>query len=349
MRRSAWIVARLYALLLRLYPRAYWIEYGQELRAVFGLTVHEAAQRGTFPVIGLSLRELRDLPGAILHEHRRGGKMAADGGPDFVFETGSWREALAGTLPLVGFVVSIVMAGVMRRLLAAAHLGFLYRLLWADAIRAAAMPMAFYLLLGGLLAAWLKGFPRWSYPYLGWLPVFVLSGFLGPDDPTFWRIWAPLLGTLLFALLLRPSLAPLKALWHSWRQDWTLSSFAVLSLLAFLVAASFDEMPGPRVLWQLLSTAAFVVGAVGYVRTPKRAGRVAALQGSAVLGVAISIVVTSYTWHGVRLPGRDSSFDGYAMLSQSVVIWSAYLVVLHAPAIASVVLKRLSRRKRSAL
>lgn len=353
MRRSTRIVARLYALLLRLYPRAYRIEYGQELCAVFSLTVREAARRGAFSLIGLSLRELRDLPGAILHAHRRERKrwdMAADGALDFSFETGSWREALAAALPLVGFVASIVMAGAVRRLLAAAHLDFLFRLLWADAIWGAPLPMALtLLLLGGLLAAWLKSFPRWSYTYLGWLPVFALSGLLGPDDPTFWRIWVPSLGTLLLALLLRPSLAPLKALWRSWWWDWTLSSFAVLSLLAFLLTASFDEMPGPRAFWQSLSVAVLVVGALGYVRAPKRASRVAALLGSAVLGVALSIGVGVYYWHGVRLPGTDTSFDGYAMLSQSLVIWPVYLAILHAPAIASVVLKRLSHRNRSAL
>jgi hypothetical protein len=70
-----------------------------------------------------------------------------------------------------------------------------------------------------------------------------------------------------------------------------------------------------------------VVGALGYVRAPKRASRVTALLGSAVLGVVVSFGVNALFWR----------------------IWPVYFAVLHAPAIASVVLKRLSHRKRSAL
>ena len=61
----------IYARLLSLYPQQYQAEYGEELQAVFSLLVNETAQRGRFSVIRLGWCEMRDMPGALIREHRR--------------------------------------------------------------------------------------------------------------------------------------------------------------------------------------------------------------------------------------------------------------------------------------
>jgi hypothetical protein len=71
MKRSAQILVWIYARLLSLYPQQYRAEYGEELQIVFRLVVNEAAQRGRFSVIRLGWREMRDMPGAVIREHRR--------------------------------------------------------------------------------------------------------------------------------------------------------------------------------------------------------------------------------------------------------------------------------------
>jgi hypothetical protein len=341
-----------YSRLLAWLPRGFRDEFGEEMVQVFASRVQEAGLCGGRAVCRTLVGELLALPGLWLLAVQRERSILTVNNPDASAAPNgpvSWGATLAAALPLVGFIGAISMTGTVRRLLDALHLQILFHLLWRDAIRAAAMPMVFYLLLlGGLLVAWLKGFPRWSYPYLGWLPVFLISGvgISGLDDPYLPLIWGPLLITLLLAILLRPSLEPLSALWRSWRQDWTLSGFAVLSIQGFLVWAGFDEMPGPRDFWQSVSVAVLVVGALGYMRASGTAGRVAALLGSAVLGVALSAGVNAYYWHGVHKSPMAAPANGYTMLSQSLRAWATLSVVLMAPALISLALKVLLPRRK---
>jgi hypothetical protein len=346
-----------YSCLLAWLPRGFRDEFGEEMVQVFASRVQEAGLCGGRAVCRTLVGELLALPGLWLLAVQRERSILTVNNPDASAAPNgpatrgpaSWSATLAAGLPLVGFIGAISMTGTVRRLLDALHLQILFHLLWRDAIRAAAMPMVFYLLLlGGLLVAWLKGFPRWSYPYLGWLPVFLISGvgISGLDDPYLPLIWGPLLITLLLAILLRPSLEPLSALWRSWRQDWTLSGFAVLGILEFLVWGSFDEMPGPRDFWQSVSVAVLVVGALGYMRASGTAGRVAALLGSAVLGVALSAGVNAYYWHGVHKSPMAAPANGYTMLSHSLRAWAGLSVVLMAPALISAALKVLLPRRK---
>jgi hypothetical protein len=62
-------IARIYALLVRLYPRSFRAEFEEEMRTVFGDAATEAASRGRTSLLGLCLRELRDWPKALLSEH----------------------------------------------------------------------------------------------------------------------------------------------------------------------------------------------------------------------------------------------------------------------------------------
>lgn len=344
-----------YSRLLAWLPRGFRDEFGEEMVQVFASRVQEAGLCGGRAVFRTLVGELLALPGLWLLAVQRERSILTVNNPDAsavpngkaARGPASWGATLAAALPLVGFLGAISMAGTVRRLLGALHLQILFHLLWRNAIWVAAMPMVFYLLLlGGLLVAWLRGFPRWSYPYLGWLPVFLISG-VGVswlDVPYLPLIWGPLLVTLLLAILLRPSLEPLSALWRSWRRDWTLSGFAVLGILEFLVWGSFDEMPGPRDFWQSVSVAVLVVGAVGYMRVSSRAGRVAALLGSAVLSVAFSAGVNAYYWHNVHMPYMAAPANGYTMLSQSLRAWAVLSVVLMAPALISAALKVLLPR-----
>ncbi|MFN2151064.1 MAG: hypothetical protein ACK2T5_05660 [Anaerolineales bacterium] len=61
------MMTHLYALLLRLYPRAFRAEFGAELQAVFAQAAAES--RGWMNVLRLFLRELRDLPENLLRQH----------------------------------------------------------------------------------------------------------------------------------------------------------------------------------------------------------------------------------------------------------------------------------------
>ncbi|MFZ5911015.1 MAG: hypothetical protein ACOYYU_13460 [Chloroflexota bacterium] len=62
---------RFYALLLNLYPRSYREEYGEELQAVFALSLADAAKLGKMEIAKVLLRELVGLPQGIFFEHLR--------------------------------------------------------------------------------------------------------------------------------------------------------------------------------------------------------------------------------------------------------------------------------------
>lgn len=219
MTRGIRILTRLYASMLGLYPRAYWVEYGDELKAVFNLAMGEAAQRGGLSVMWLSLRELRDLPRAIIHEHwqeRRRRAMAQEPRSLFTFEPGSLREAMMGVAPFLMFGAFPAFLGYLRVHTAMPQ--------WLEVILALG-------LLGALLALFVIGvvkrLPRWFFPCMGLplplLSVYVLSSGVAvgarilPMSTESWllresvyggQLWGGLLAIELFVVLISRMLPP---------------------------------------------------------------------------------------------------------------------------------------------
>ena len=105
---------RFYSLLLHLFPKVYREEYGDELLAVFGLSLDDAVQAGKLEVVRVVLRELMELPKAIIHEHLRKPRygLAAQASilekdsymktmPKIEWEEmGSWKATIASLVPL---------------------------------------------------------------------------------------------------------------------------------------------------------------------------------------------------------------------------------------------------------
>jgi hypothetical protein len=58
-----------YALIVRLYPRAFRAEFADEMHAVFAAAVADAAEGGRMVLLGLFWRELRDYPGNLCVAH----------------------------------------------------------------------------------------------------------------------------------------------------------------------------------------------------------------------------------------------------------------------------------------
>jgi len=146
------MIDRLYAALLRLYPHRFRSEFGEEMIAVF----EEAAALSLVKESKLSLflRELRDLPSSLLNAYLanwlRGENLSMQ---NEYISPSTKRQALLGILPFLAFGISS-MIGKMG------HFYLLHR---------HNVEMAVYgLVLVGLLIGWIRGFPLWSYSYLGW-------------------------------------------------------------------------------------------------------------------------------------------------------------------------------------
>ena len=201
----------------------------------------------------------------------------------------TWAASLAAALPLAVFLLLHLLFAA-QGLASLGNVRLLGHPLWASVLRVSVEPsVLFYLfvlagcLVHGSSASRAGRIRTWA----GLFTVLLFSaGAIRPKDEYFYVSWLPFFAALLLALLLTRSLAPLRAMWRGWRQDWTQASFALFALLEFLVLAGFDEMPGPRgakSTWEAVALALLVAGAVAYMRARGQAGRAAALVAGAAL------------------------------------------------------------------
>ena len=242
-----------YALLLNLFPKAYRAEYGDELQAVFYLSLDDARKTGWVEVTGVVLRELINLPKAILYEHlreRRRSKMTGKPASRLDFAPGSRNEALAALTPFLLF-------GALPALL-----GYLHKMgavpLWLDIFSSVVIGALGIGLFG---IGFARRVPRWFMPYLGLpLPILCVILFNWMIDPE-WRgfpilygsswfvrafvqaglLWIPLffmVVLLVLAIRLFPGFRPL---YQRLEQDWTLLCFILYGTAPFAIVLTFEE------------------------------------------------------------------------------------------------------------
>jgi hypothetical protein len=65
------LIIRFYAFLMRLFPRQFREEFGEEMTVVFVVALQDVRQRGIRSVAAVWLREVRDLPLSLAREHWR--------------------------------------------------------------------------------------------------------------------------------------------------------------------------------------------------------------------------------------------------------------------------------------
>jgi hypothetical protein len=145
----------MYALLLRLYPRYFREEFGEEVTAVFQYHLQQAAASSPRDALAVVGRELRDWPLSCLREHaRERNRLLLLPRPLFV---SGWGAVAAG----VPFLFSFVTFGLL--------ISFVPNL-------PRFMPL--YFLAVGVLVAWWRRWPGWVVSWLGllifygqnWLP-----------------------------------------------------------------------------------------------------------------------------------------------------------------------------------
>jgi len=147
--------------------------------------------------------------------------------------------------------------------------------------------------LGGLLAGWLKGFPRWTYPYLGLVvtaslllangstPGLWLFGYQRGRALWGWWAWVPLLAgavtAVLILLISRPIKQQFRMVTNVWG-DWTMLSFAIYGMFILGTFVALDEIQSP---WEGMITALgallLALGAGATMRAGTTGRRIAAL------------------------------------------------------------------------
>jgi hypothetical protein len=218
----------------------------------------------------------------------------------------SWGEALIGALPFLLYGLAYLLEGV-------AELGgydypaftLLDGSLNRPAITLTALKGVFFVsALGLLFGAW-KGFPRWSYAYLGMSFYFAWTYNNQFYYGLFykWWGWLPLLAAIILGLLLTRSLKPLARLLQGAWNDWTRLSFTLYAFAAPMTTVAFFDMDwGVLQLYGLIfDTVLLAAVAVAFLRSHTILDRMLSLQ------AAILILVVKGTlggWFGEPLRAR---------------------------------------------
>jgi len=333
-------VKSLYSLLLHLFPKAYREEYGDELLAVFDLSLDDAMQEGKLEVMRVMLRELISLPAAIINEHlreRRKAKMIGKFSSRFDFVLGSRREFLTALYPfiLIGFIEPLMTVLMVSSLLTP-------RSVLVNGIGIFIVASLGILLLLGFV----KGLPRWSLPYLGFaLTILSVSAFSFLLDIRSLHLYDRLspLGDVMFeggwwfgllvALILLMTAARTLPAFQRFRNDWTLLCFIPYGGVPFAMMLTFDEYSGDEPFMFF----AFLVLALGtwhYLHNKHEWKRFGALFGAMTLAMFIAAVGKA-----ILLPTQDwlvfvdtASWKTEAMYTIRTWIWLA-LIMLIPPAL----------------
>jgi len=348
-KRNKRILARLYALLLNLYPRAYRVEYDEELQTVFNLTVNEAAQQGGFSVIWMSIRELCDLPGGIVFEHwreRRNLRMTIERGSLLTFEPGSWRETLAALAPFL-------LIGLLPPLLS---LIIPFRSLLIPPWYGIGGILGLVGLLGSLFVTGIrKGIQRWVLPYVGVvLSLFSVYAFfelvsglfsvlVDRRDPWFLRqvvyqgmLWIGLFVATLFIVLVAWVSPRWRPFYWRIRRDWTLLSFALYGASLFALLLTFDDYPYDE-SYVMAGMVILAMGGWFYLRSHELWQRALALFTGLTLAMAVAATGKAVIY---SIPGWSSGMFTWQTEAMSTVIMWGWLVMM---VFAPILLKLLPR------
>jgi len=313
------IVVRAHGVLIRLYPREFREEFGEEMREVFIDTLDGEAARGWAPVLRLALREIGDWPGALLQAYWHAiRKETIVKEPTKVTEVdvhalsdegtchaaSPWREAVLAGVPHVLLALTIQAVSV-----ALAHGWFPVVADDARTLQGVGGGVFVVGLAAALLIAWRQDWPRWSSSWLGYVPLLLMLLVLGALKllesalgdwmvnnlgNAFVRLLGPLvLATGAFALALRDRrqflLAVLPAVILGWSYLMEFTSPAVRAFVSLLA-------------WLGVAGVAVLIARVGGVRS----GLWITLAFSLTVGLLFTY---ARTYHASFPPGAPAHYD----------------------------------------
>ena len=230
-------------------------------------------------------------------------------------------QALIGTLPFLAFGIS----------------GMIEKVNGLLPIRGQDSEMTIYgLCLVGLLIGWIRGFPLWSYSYLGWsfLLAYFNTNWGYYDNPDF-QVWIPFGITVLIAVLWAHSFAPIKKLFQEIWHDWTRLTLAMFTFMGFAwMVAAYDENHHPQLLlFMLAATLAISAGVWFFLRSASLKGHILSLIGGFFAADIVSLICSA-TWDYREYYGLpESTRTWHESLSINFRIHLFWLAILFWPAL----------------
>ncbi len=350
---------RVYAALLRLYPRRFRAEFGDEMQRVFAHAVNDAARRGLVALVMVCVREAWELPPALAREHwssfREEGKMSAiPGTPEAaarqdVRSSDSWPAALATALPFLVYGLTFV----------------LERIVTPDMYGRTGLPPApllvrligYLILLVGLGAGWVQGFPRWAYgtislafvTLLWWMDLAApqlqsLGVSISNDwyERLGWRALIPFGLMAVTALVWTRSLHPLRQLVAGIWEDWTRVSLVLYGFFVWLMLVTgSDSFHHPLLnVSMLVSTCIFALGAGAYARVGGTWRGVAILLLALFASGWIGGLITSGGYSTVPSSSSLKQSPWYLEALRIIVVMTAWVSVMYAPGLVGLIRRR---------
>jgi hypothetical protein len=242
-------------------------------------------------------------------------------------------QAFLGTLPFLAFGVSSMIGKVDP----------IYSLRGHDAEM-----VVYALALAGLLIGWIRGFPLWSYSYLGWSLVLAWANTNMKVNGTNWeyRVWVPLGVTVLIALLWTRSLQPIKKFFRDIGKDWTRLSLTMYALGAW-VSMIYDENHHPYLLAFMLASTLVAAGAAWFfLRSSSIRGRILTLVAGIMIAMIIdSICWATWDWHEYTgIPKQPTTW--YKQVWNYIMILFFWGIILFWPFIAESIRRKTTHRTR---
>lgn len=197
--------------------------------------------------------------------------------------------------------------------------------------------------IGGFIFAmfigWVKGFPRWVFPYWGFILLITLymrdfSGTIaGYWVDGNWWVWTPVAAIVLIGTLWARSLKPVYSLVKSVWKDWTLLSFSFYGALPLLFLFAYDEVHGTpfEYIIQSATMLTLAVGTVVYMRTENLWYRFASLVGGFSIGWLAVMVHLGIYWNGRQLFWMPEPGSWMETLNWTSQMGAFQMLVLVAP------------------
>ncbi|MFL7892937.1 MAG: hypothetical protein ACK2UM_16340 [Anaerolineales bacterium] len=250
----------------------------------------------------------------------RGGKMTTQ--DKHLLPSTRW-QALIGVVPFFAFGL-VVMIGKMDQF---------------SQVPADLIDMIFYLLvLSGFLVGWIRGFPLWSYGYLGWA---LLAAWLNTNSMIFGfkqghSIWIPFGVVILIALVWTRTFDPVKILMRDIWNDWTRLTFVMYCLAAFMCLI-YDENHHPYLLLLIGATILIVTaGAWFFLRSSNILGRILSVVVSC-FAASIPMAISYLTWDWRAYFGLPTAETWYDNLGMAPMGYLFLLMILFWPALIGLI------------
>ena len=335
----------IYSALLRLYPRAFRIDFGEEMTAVFLERTEDAMRKDWIAYTVVLLQELSHLLLILLLEHRRALRQRLDKPADepggFMqtqVATGrrtapygircyeSWPQTLLAGGPILLIAIGSVLATYCPYMQ--------WQVLFGIAL------ILFLLIAFGL--AWVRGFPAWSYvlvvPMAG---VTLLGIFMTVISGEMLNLVVPagVIFTLSVAVWLSGLARPLRQLVHGVWQDWTLLAFGMYGLLGVVTSLVFDDANyNDQTPYYALAIVAGAAGGLLFLRSPRPWMRMSSLLGG------VTFVVMAGALDQAHFAADSFSFQSHGWM---VSAWLVSLWLIAFPAFALGAIRRAVLYRRS--